>query len=113
MDVNVAIALVGVSLAVASFYLGRQTASRDAGIEEGSLHTDLQYIKESVARIERRLNDDINRLEGRIDEISKQIMEIAGLSSKAYESTKSAHRRLDEHLERDHGQILVRRKEGN
>ncbi len=110
LEISLAIAAIGCALSVATFYIGRQSATRNEGKEAGSLLTALKYIKESVSRIEQRLNDDVKRLEGRIDEISTQFLTIANAATKAYESTKSSHKRIDEHLERDHNQIVAKRR---
>ncbi|HCP14814.1 MAG TPA: hypothetical protein DIT32_03425 [Peptococcaceae bacterium] len=114
-DIGVIVAIVGCTVSAASFYVGRASSNKAEGREAGSLATDLKYIKESVERIENRLNDDVKRLEGRCDEMSKQLVtiagksaEIAGTAAKAYESAKMEHNRLNEHLERDHGQTLVK-----
>ncbi|WP_339060105.1 hypothetical protein [Tepidibacillus marianensis] len=107
-DIGMIVAVVSSAISVASFYVGRATANRAEGKEAGSLATDLKYIKESVERIETRLNDDVKRLEGRIDELSNQLVTISGTAAKGYESAKMEHNRLNEHLERDHGQTVVR-----
>ncbi|HQD31452.1 MAG TPA: hypothetical protein PLY59_07650 [Clostridiales bacterium] len=107
-ELSTVIAVVGCALSLASFYIGRATAHKAEGKEAGSLATDLKYIKESVERIETRLNDDVKRLEGRCDEMSRQMVTISGAAAKAYESAKMEHNRLNEHLERDHGQTVVR-----
>lgn len=111
-EVSAIITVGAFLLSVATFFIGRQSASKAEGKEAGTLTTDLKYIKESVDRIENRLNDDVKRLEGRIDEVSKQVNEATGTAARAHESGKSAHKRIDEHLERDHDQILVKHKGG-
>lgn len=109
VDISILVAIVGACVSAATFFIGRQTAARSDGRETGALVTDLKYIKESVERIEERLNDDIKRLEGRIDEISMQMANVTGTATKAYESAKSCHKRVDEHLSHTHGQTVVRR----
>lgn len=112
-DIGVIVAVVGCTITVASFYIGRASANKAEGKEAGALATDLKYIKESVERIESRLNDDVKRLEGRCDEMSNQMVTISGAASKAYESAKMQHNRLNEHLKRDHGQTVVEVKGGD
>ncbi|MDD3175798.1 MAG: hypothetical protein PHU51_04955 [Candidatus Nanoarchaeia archaeon] len=107
-DISTVIAILGCALSITGFYIGRVTAHKTEGKESGSLAKDIEYIKDSVERIETRLNDDVKRLEGRCDEMSKQMVTISGNASKAYESAKMEHNRLNEHLERDHGQTVVR-----
>lgn len=109
-DISTVIAVAGCALSIVGFYIGRVTAHKAEGKEAGSLAKDIEYIKESVERIETRLNDDVKRLEGRCDEMSKQLVALAGTSAKAYESAKMEHNRLNEHLEREHGLNVVRSK---
>ena len=101
-DISLVIAVVGCCLSIATFYVGRQSASKSDGRSAGALETDLRYINESVGRIEGQLNRDVQRLEGRIDEISNQLSGISNTAGRAHESAKSAHNRIDEHLEREH-----------
>lgn len=102
-DTNLVIALSGAVLAIATFYVGRTASARAAGKQEGSLATDVKYIKERVDKIDLQLSDDVKRLEGRIDEQTAQLMNIADTASRAHEAAKSTHKRLDDHLEREHG----------
>lgn len=111
MNVNNVLPYIGCVIAVATFFIGRMTASKAEGKEEGSFSTDLKYIKESVQRIEKQLNNDVTRLEGRIDEHSSQFSQIATTATKAHEASKSAHKRLDEHLEREHGMTVINRRD--
>lgn len=129
VDISLLIAVIGCAVTVISFFVGRQSASKNEGREAGSLSTDLRYIKESVERIESRLETDVGRLDnsinasilrieqqhdadvgrldGRIDEISNQLTAANTMAARALESAKSAHRRQDEHLKRDHGKDIV------
>lgn len=108
IDYNVLIAVIGVVLSIATFYIGRQSAAKNDGKAAGAVETDLKYIKESVGRIEGQLNRDVQRLEGRIDEISKQVASVSNTAARAHESAKSAHNRIDEHLEREHNMTIER-----
>lgn len=107
-EIGAIIACLGLILSIATYAAGRQSAIKKEGKEAGSIQKDIEYIKGSIDRIDNRLNDDVKRLEGRTDELSKQLINIAGTASKAYESSKMEHNRLNEHLERDHGQTLIK-----
>lgn len=112
-EVSAIITVGAFLLSATTFFIGRQSASKAEGKEAGSLAKDIEYIKDSVERIETRLNDDVKRLEGRCDEMSNQMVNISGTASKAYESAKIVHNRLNEHLERDHGQTVVKNRGGD
>lgn len=106
---NIVIGAAGVVMAVLTYCVGRLATAKKEGKESGSLVTDIKYIKESVSRIDRQLNDDVKRLEGRIDEQSNMMLSLSDVAARAQEAAKSAHKRLDEHLEREHGQTVIHR----
>jgi DNA helicase IV len=110
MDIGTITTIAALALSVATFYIGRQSSSKSEGKEFGSLTKELQYIKEGVDRIEGRLNDDIRRLENRIDGLYKQMIEVSDTAGRGLESAKSEHNRLNEHLEREHGITVVKSK---
>lgn len=89
-DLSIFITVAGLCLSVATFYFRRQSVTKADGKAAGALETDLRYIKESIGRIEGQLNRDVQRLEGRIDEISNQLTGISSTAGRAHESAKSA-----------------------
>lgn len=99
-DLSIVIAIIGCIITVASFLIGRQTAVKDDGREMGSLFTDLNYIKESIVRIETKLNDDVKSLERRIDEQTKVLSSVNEIAVRAEKKAQSSHRRLDAHFGR-------------
>lgn len=103
MELSAIAAVTSLALAVATFFIGRVSAGNLAGKEAGSLATDIKYIRESIARIEKRCDTDIGKLEERADEVSIQIVGLGQEVSRAAESASSAHCRLDRHLGREHG----------
>ena len=110
MNLSVLLPYISIAIAIATFFIGRLASSNTAGKETGSLKTDVKYIKESIERIEQRSTDDINRLEGRADEISAQISSLAGIASAADSAANCAHQRIDEHLTREHDMHIAMRK---
>lgn len=81
---------------VASFLLGRRKVAQDEGKEEGSLATDLKYIKETI----RDTTKSLEALNVKLDAQGKQreqdyrdlLVQITELKS----SYKSLHIRVDE-----------------
>lgn len=107
VEIGLLIALITGSLSIATFCIGRKSSSKKEGEEAGALKTDLSYIKKSVDRIETRLDDSVARMEGRIDQLSSQVTTVTATAAGAEKTAKSAHKRLDEHLQRGHGQTVV------
>ncbi|HPF55354.1 MAG TPA: hypothetical protein PLV03_02325 [Clostridiales bacterium] len=93
---EIIISVIGVILALATFLIGRLSASNTAGREIGGITKDITYIKDSVDRLSGQLSADVKRLEGRIDEQTKQISCLATETTKAMTSAASAHHRIDE-----------------
>lgn len=107
--IGVYITIGGVLVAMLTFLIGRQTAAKLDGKEQGKISTDLEYIKDSVNRIDKSLTDNVKRLEGRIDEQSAIAISISQLAGRADEKAASAHKRIDEHLEREHHMTVSKR----
>jgi hypothetical protein len=108
-DYSEVITVAAFAMSAATFWIGRQTSSKKEGESAGAQAKDIEYIKQSVNRIESSLTNSVMRLEGRIDEQSGQLLTVATTSADALSSTKSAHHRIDEHLEREHGIKTERR----
>ena len=81
---------------IAAFFLGRRKAAQEEGKEEGSLKTDIQYIKDTI----RDTTKSLDALSLKLDTQDKQreedyrqmLIQITDLKS----SYKSLHIRVDE-----------------
>lgn len=91
LSINIIVGLTGAILAIVTFIYGRNTAARTDGKQDGTILSELGYLKSSTDDIKRRLDkaDDRDR-----DYISRLMC--------VEESTKQAHRRI-ETLEARHG----------
>lgn len=118
IDAGILIALIGVALSIATFMIGRSTASKKEGEEAGTMKADIAYIKESgakksdvdhiketvervdtrVERLDGRVEANISRIDGRVDLLGTQIVEVAKQAAGAEKTAKSTQKRLDEHL---------------
>ena len=94
MEANVLIGCVGAVMGMVFAYLSMLSRvkgeTKKDGIESGQLRTDIEYIK-------RRSDDTFIELR----ELNKTIGEHADRLARVEESTKSAHKRLDEIERRD------------
>lgn len=111
MEVKDWLALGGLLLSTLTFYLGRITAASNKGKEDGAsiatLATKITYIESAVGRIESGMSTDIGRLDGRLTEMSNQLYNAGTMATRAMESSKMAHNRLNEHLRREHNLTVV------
>ena len=99
MELSAWIPILSLALAGATFLVGRLTASNQAGQEAGEMKTDIKHIKESIAKIEKRMETSDSREETRIEELSQQLVEVGKGLSKVEASSASAHKRIDEHIQ--------------
>ena len=103
--------LGGLLLSALTFYLGRITAASNKGKEDGAsiatLATKITYIESAVGRIETGISSDIGRLDGRLTELSNTLYNAGTMATRAMESSKMAHNRLNEHLRREHNIQVV------
>lgn len=68
--------LVGFALSVATFFIGRQTASRNDGKKEGQILTELGYIKSGVDDMKRKMENiekNYHALEGRVVKLEERM----------------------------------------
>lgn len=113
VDVSILIALIGCALGIAGFFVGRAAANKKEGEEAGEMRSDVKHIREKVDKVDQRverfdtrLKNEVNRLSGRIDEQGLQLMQVTQIATKALASSKSSHKRQDDHLRRDHDQLI-------
>ena len=68
--------LIGFALSVATFIIGRQTASRNGGKQEGQILTELGYIKSGVDDMKRKMESmekGYHALEGRVARLEEKV----------------------------------------
>ena len=76
MELTVLISVIGVALSVATFFIGRTTASRNDGKQEGQILTELGYIKSGVDDTKRKLEGmekNYHSLEGRVARLEEKV----------------------------------------
>lgn len=83
---SITIALIGIALSVATFFYGRTSASRQDGKQDGTILSELGYLKSNTDDIKRRLDkqderdrDYISRLtcvEQKIEQANSRIDQI-------------------------------------
>lgn len=69
MELTVLISVIGVVLSVGTFFIGRTTASRNDGKQEGQILTELGYIKSGVDDMKRKMENlekNYHNLDGRV-----------------------------------------------
>lgn len=61
VDITVLIAVAGVLLSAATFFIGRTTAAKKDGRENGQVLTELGYIKKGIDGVEKDIKDIKNQ----------------------------------------------------
>lgn len=76
IDVSVLIGVLGFALSVGTFFVGRVTAAKNSGQADGEIKTNVQYIKDSVDKHDKKLDkimDNYSDLEGEIRELKVRL----------------------------------------
>ena len=81
IDLNLAIAVIGVALSVGTFFIGRVSAARNRGQENGVILTELGYIKSGV--------DDMKK---KMEQSDKRYIDMEKRLSKVEEAMKIYHK---------------------
>lgn len=61
VDITVLIAVIGCALSVGTFFVGRVTAAKKDGRENGQVLTELGYIKKGIDGVEKDIRDIKNQ----------------------------------------------------
>ena len=76
MELSAIIAVAGFVLSVATFFIGRTTASKADGKQEGQILTELGYIKSGVDDMKRKMESmekSYHNLEGRVSRLEEKV----------------------------------------
>ncbi len=76
VDIAVLISVAGILLSAAGFFIGRLTAAKTSGQADGEIKTNVQYIKDSVDKHDKKLDkimDNYSDLEGEIRELKVRL----------------------------------------
>jgi peptidoglycan hydrolase CwlO-like protein len=76
IELSVLIAVVGCALSVGTFFIGRTVAAKSAGQSDGEIRTNVQYIKDSVDKHDKKLDkiaENYSDLEGEIRELKARL----------------------------------------
>lgn len=71
VDITVLIAVLGFALSVGTFFVGRMTAAKKNGREDGELQANVRHIKDTVDKQDQKLNDIAENYSDLKDEIAK------------------------------------------
>jgi hypothetical protein len=87
IDTNILIGMAGLALSIGAFFVGRISAAKAKGERDGTILTEIGYIKSNTDEIKRRM-----------DEQDKRYVDVITRLTKVESSTAQAHKRLDEHI---------------
>ena len=76
IDTGVLIAIVGCTLSVATFFIGRTSQAKSIGQQTGQVLTELGYIKKGVDGLEKRfekLQESYNELKTRVTKLEEKV----------------------------------------
>lgn len=74
IELSVLITFLGFALSVGTFFIGRLTAAKTDGIEDGETKANIRYIKESVDKHDKKLD----RVAENYESVRTEIVELRG-----------------------------------
>lgn len=80
IDVSILIAIFGCALSIGTFFVGRMTAAKNGGREQGQVLTELGYIKKGI-----------DGLDDKMEKMEKQYTKLDVRVSKLEEAMKIYH----------------------
>lgn len=81
------IALAGLALSAATFFIGRTTNAKNSGEADGELKADIKYIKSSVEKQESKLDGVVESF----DDVKLEIEKLKGRLSALEQKVKMLH----------------------
>lgn len=82
IEISALVGAVGLAISVATFFIGRTTAAKNSGAEDGEMKSDIKYIKTSIDKQEAKLDGVIESFDDVKLEIEKLKGRIAALEQK-------------------------------
>ena len=74
IDITILIAVIGCALSVGTFFVGRMTAAKSSGQEDGEMRANVRYIRESVDKHDRKLDRVVENYEA----LKREVVELRG-----------------------------------
>lgn len=109
--VGVLITLLGLSLSVLTFVIGRMKEARHAGKLDGETAAEIRHLGTDVKAMNSELCSRIGGLSVRMDEHERADRASVAQITRAQESASAAHHRLDNHDARIQSLEVEKRKE--
>lgn len=95
-DVYLVMVFVSCALSIYSAYRTHNKESQVNGVDEGIMTTDMNYIKESLEKIEKSVSNLDDKMESKYTSIESDFRQLLISNTKLSESYKSLHKRVDE-----------------
>ena len=74
VDIAVLISVAGILLSAAGFFIGRLTAAKTDGQEDGEMKANVRYIRESVDKHDKKLD----RVAENYESLKREVVELRG-----------------------------------
>ena len=74
IDITILIAVLGFALSVGTFFVGRMTAAKTDGVEDGEMKSDVRHIKAAVDK----QSDKLDRVVEDYEEVKVELENLKG-----------------------------------
>ena len=87
IEISALVGAVGLAISVATFFIGRTTAAKNSGAEDGEMKSDIKYIKKSIDKQEAKLDGVV----ASFDDVKVEIEKLKGRSAALEQKVKMLH----------------------
>lgn len=88
IDITILIAVLGFALSVGTFFVGRTTAAKNSGQEDGEMRANVRYIRESVDKHDKKLD----RVAENYESLKREVVELRGRLDMLEQRMEMLHR---------------------
>jgi len=88
IEITVLITVCGFALSVATFFVGRMTAAKTDGQEDGEMKANVRYIRESVDKHDKKLD----RVAENYESLKREVVELRGRLDMLEQRMEMLHR---------------------
>ena len=102
IQLPILLTIIGVLIALSTYSIGRTQNAKKEGRTEGIISNQLETLTKAVDNLDKTISASTARQEAKMEMLSGQYNDLNKKMAAVGEQALMAHRRIEEHLEREH-----------
>lgn len=94
MELEAVIAVCGLAVSVATFFIGRTSTAKNSGVADGELKADIKHIKDSLDKQDAKFDKQDAKLDGIVasyEDVKIELEKVKGRVSSLEQKVKMLH----------------------